>query len=272
MKTYTEIIIEHINREKSELLIALLDELGFNGFEETDNSLKAFINTELYDENELRKLAAEAQFDFRLENIEDQNWNALWESNFAPVVVDDFVAVRAIFHQQKFDVEHEILITPKMSFGTGHHATTFMMIQQMRHLNFGLKNVLDFGTGTGVLAILAEMLGASEIIALDNDDWSIENALENVEANHCRKIKIEKAHTALTEDKYAIILANINKNVIIANAETLVNQLCKNGILLLSGLLLEDENDIIQTFSMSGLRHKNTEKRAQWISMIWELE
>ncbi|AYD48061.1 50S ribosomal protein L11 methyltransferase [Arachidicoccus soli] len=272
MKTYIEIIIEHIDNEKSDILLALLSEQGFEGFEETNSSLKAFIDKELYKEHLLNDLAAKEGFSFRLQNIEEQNWNALWESNFEPVVVDDFVAVRAIFHQEKFKVEHEILITPKMSFGTGHHATTFMMMQQMRHLNFENKNVLDFGTGTGVLAILAEQLGASEVLALDNDDWSIENGIENVKANHCKKITVRKAHSALTENKFAIILANINKNVILANAETLANQLIEGGILLLSGLLSEDEQDIIQTFSSFKLHHTNTEKRAQWISMLWKKE
>lgn len=272
MKTYTEIIIEHIDNEKSEVLIALLAELGFDGFEETDDSLKAFIDTELYDGSSLKDLVATVGFSFRIANIEEQNWNALWESNFDPVVVDDFVAVRALFHQEKFNVEHEILITPKMSFGTGHHATTFMMMQQMRQLYFANKAVLDFGTGTGVLAILAEQLGASEVLALDNDDWSIENGIENVKANHCKKITVRKAHTALTENKFDIILANINKNVILANAETLANQLLDGGVLLLSGLLLDDEMDIIQIFTDLKLNHKNTEKRAQWISMLWKME
>ncbi len=133
----------------------------------------------------LNDLTSSLQLSFSKTIIEETNWNQVWESNFDPVIVDDFVAVRAHFHEPIKNVQHEIVITPKMSFGTGHHATTYMMMQQMRELDFAGKNVFDFGTGTGVLAILAEKLGAQKVIAIDNDDWSIENADENVKRNNC---------------------------------------------------------------------------------------
>jgi ribosomal protein L11 methyltransferase len=142
-------------------------------------------------------------------------------------------------------VEHEIVITPKMSFGTGHHATTFMMIQQMQEIDFSGKKVFDFGTGTGILAILAERLGAKKIIAVDNDDWSIANTAENLERNNCSKVELKKADKVTADERFDIILANINKNVILDNFSSLVKQLSSKGILLLSGLLTEDEADIL---------------------------
>ncbi len=270
MKNYIELIIENISAEQSDILLALLSENGFDGFEQDENNLKAFINEQDFDEAAIKTLADELQFQYLLNKIEEQNWNALWESNFEPVVVDDFVSVRANFHQPNESAQHEILITPKMSFGTGHHATTFMMMQQMRPLDFNAKSVFDFGTGTGVLAILAEKLGAEKIIAVDNDDWSIENAKENVQANDAHKIDVIKNDDASSEKQFDIVLANINKNVILSNAQTLNDVLNKQqGFLLLSGLLAEDEADIFQTFSAFDLQHLNTQHRAQWISMLW---
>lgn len=270
MDNYIEILIEHITEAQQEMLVALLENIGFNGFESNDNDLKAFIPQTDFDRAILNDLAQEAGFTYLLQEIKAQNWNALWEANFDPVLVDDFVTVRASFHAPAKGTEHEILITPKMSFGTGHHATTFMMIRQMRDLGFKDKKVLDFGTGTGVLAILAEKLGAQSVTAIDNDDWSIENALENIATNNATKIRIAKAENAASALRYDIVLANINKNVITANSDTLNEVLNPSaGYLLLSGLLADDEEEITDIFSASGLHHVNTQHKAQWISMLW---
>src|SRR5205085_7037613 len=137
-----------------------------------------------------------------------------WEKNFERVIIDDFVAIRAPFHKPIQKVTHEIVITPKMSFGTGHHATTFMMIQQMQDVDFKNKKVLDFGTGTGILAILAEKLGATKITAIDNDEWSISNANENIKTNNCRNIQLLLSDSPMLSQKFDVILANINKSVI----------------------------------------------------------
>lgn len=270
MNNYIEILIQHITEAQQEILVALLENTGYSGFETNDNDLKAFIPQADFDKAILDHLAQEAGFTYSVQEIKEQNWNALWESNFDPVVVDDFVTVRASFHAPAQGTEHEILITPKMSFGTGHHATTFMMMQQMRHLDFHNKTVFDFGTGTGVLAILAEKLGAKNIMAIDNDDWSIENAKENIAANGVTKITIEKAGNAASLFRYDIVLANINKNVITGNAATLNEILNPSaGYLLLSGLLADDEEEITDVFSSFGLHHLNTQHKAQWISMLW---
>ena len=145
------------------------------------------------------------------------------------------------------DVAHEVVITPKMSFGTGHHATTWMMIRQMKEIDFKDKVVFDFGTGTGVLAILAEKLHAKKIIAADIDDWSIENARENISLNQCTRIHILQMDSMSTDDVFDIILANINKNVLLDNMEKMAGQLKNKGVLLLSGLLTSDETDIVQS-------------------------
>ena len=182
-------------------------------------------------------------------------------------MVDDFVGIRADFHEPVAGVEHEIVITPKMSFGTGHHATTFMMIQQMREIDFTGKSVFDFGTGTGILAILAEKQGASKIFAVDYDEWSIENAKENLAKNNCSKFVLKKADHAVGEGQYDILLANINKNVILENFSTLVKNMTPSGLLLLSGLLAEDEADIIQASTIFSLTIVKIISKNNWISL-----
>jgi len=269
MASYREIEISNLKPGQLDLFVGLLSEAGYSGFEELEDSqtLKAFIDEPAFDASLLQSLLAPYDISYKEQVVQQQNWNALWESNFEPVVVDDFVAIRADFHQEKFNTELEIVIMPKMSFGTGHHATTHMMVAQMRSLQFAGKKVLDFGTGTGILAILANKLGAKEIIALDNDDWSIENATENILRNNCHHITVRKAHTAATGSQFEIILANINKNVIIANAEILTESLLPAGDLLLSGLLQEDEPDIKALFTQLGLSYLTTVNKAQWIAM-----
>jgi ribosomal protein L11 methyltransferase len=243
-KAFIQVTFTDVTTEKQEVLIAYLSEAGYEGFEESVAMLNAFIPADIFDQSFLIELAAENKVTYTTSSIDAQNWNAVWESNFQPVVVDDFVVIRAHFHEPAKGGEHEIIITPKMSFGTGHHATTFMMMQEMRKIDFNGKNVLDFGTGTGVLAILAQKLGAKKIIAIDHDEWSIENATENMERNDCELVEVVKLDTAVTGQVFDIILANINKNVILDNMKVLSEQLSKGGILLLSGLLKEDEPDI----------------------------
>lgn len=272
MKQYKEIDINGLQANQADLFVALLSEAGYTGFEESENGdqLKAFIGHEDFDGSLLNNILSPHAVAYELKDIEEENWNALWESNFEPVVVDDFVVLRADFHKQHFDTRLEIIITPKMSFGTGHHATTYMMITQMRLLDFPGKKVFDFGTGTGILSILADKLGASEILAVDNDDWSIANAAENIERNDCHHISLKKTHTAVVDQKFNIILANINKHVIIANAEILVAALLPGAVLLLSGLLREDEMEIMTLFTHLGLIHLETQQKGIWIAIRWQ--
>ncbi len=273
MATYIQLEFQNISSEQSDLLIAQLSEIGFDGFEEGENSLKAFIPANDFIGAAVKEIAASQNLSFTQTTIEETNWNAVWESNFQPVIVDDFVirtpwvGIRADFHDPLVGVEHEIVITPKMSFGTGHHATTFMMIQQMKDIDFNNKTVFDFGTGTGILAILAEKLGASKIVAVDYDEWSIENAEENLVRNNCSKFSLKKSDNASGDGQYDIILANINKNVILDNFSLLVKQLSPKGTLLLSGLLEADESDILSEASKFPLIFKVKSSRNNWISI-----
>lgn len=264
---YTEINIATTNLELKEVLIAELSEIGFEGFEETDIELKAFLPEENFEEAALKLLVAKHNIAYTITTIPHQNWNELWESNFSPMTVDDFVGVRASFHEPIGNVEHEIIITPKMSFGTGHHATTYMMMDLMRGMNFKDTSVYDFGTGTGILAILAEKLGSKLILAVDYDDWCIENSIENSEANGCKSIEIAKADNAQTGKKFDIVLANINKNIILANMTALSDDIEPNGYILLSGLLPEDENDILEAAKIQGWKHLVTVTKNNWIAL-----
>ena len=265
MSNYIQIEFQNISQEQSDVLIAQLSEIGFEGFEEEENRLKAFIVSTAYNEKLLQNISAPLQLHFSKTIIEETNWNQVWESNFDPVIVDDFVAVRADFHEPVKDIQLEIVITPKMSFGTGHHATTYMMMQQMREIDFTNKSVFDFGTGTGVLAILAEKLGAKNILAIDNDSWSIENAAENIKRNDCTAIDLKFADIAPMNGKFDIILANINKNVILENLEDLSKQLSVSGCVVLSGLLPEDEEDVLIKSQETGLKLVQRDKRSNWL-------
>jgi ribosomal protein L11 methyltransferase len=247
--------------------------MNYEGFEEEGDLLKAYVSSNLYDQNELKTLAAKHNLSFSITEIENKNWNQLWESKFDPVIIDDashkapWVAIRADFHKPIKNVEHEIIITPKMSFGTGHHATTFMMIKMMSEINFTGKVVLDFGTGTGILAILSEKLGASKIVAIDNDDQSIRNASENFSSNNCTKIQLLEASSAEGDNQFDVILANIIKTVIKNNLQAFVKQLTPGGVILLSGLLEDDEQEILEVSMKNNLILKKKIKARNWICL-----
>jgi ribosomal protein L11 methyltransferase len=265
---YIEFDFNPEDKLQQEQLIALLSEENFEGFEETPTSLKAFIKEEDWQEprfNDIIGLFPGLKYCQAI--IENKNWNEQWESSFEPVLVNDFAAIRASFHEPIKTVKHEIVITPKMSFGTGHHATTFLMIEQMEQLEFSGKTVIDFGTGTGVLAILAEMLGAQSIEALDNDEWSIDNSRENITANGCKRIHLYKAETIAPSVKADIILANINLNVITANLDA-IKAVCKPGtIVLFSGLLITDKDIIIPRLESNNLSISGVFERNNWLAI-----
>jgi len=268
---YTEIEIATLDVVLKDLLIAELSAIGFDGFEETDSGLKAFSSENSFDNDALDLIAIKHSLEFSQKEIPLQNWNKLWESNFSPITVEDFVGIRADFHDTIKNVTYEIVITPKMSFGTGHHATTYMMMLLMKDLKFTNKTVFDFGTGTGILAILAEKLGASYIEAVDYDDWCIENSLENLERNNTQHVKVAKADTAITNKKFDIVLANINKNIILSNIDALSEDAVSNSIILLSGLLEEDEKDILEATKQKGWEHIKTIKMDKWIAIQFEV-
>lgn len=254
------------------MLIALLDNLGFEGFEENDGELNAFINEDIFDQSALNEIIAPLGLNYSIKHIAEQNWNANWESGFEPIIVfhpekkNPFAHIRADFHAKNENVEFDLLITPKMSFGTGHHATTYQMIEQMSKIDFKGKTVIDFGTGTGVLAILAEKMGASTIEAIDNDDWSINNANENITANSCKKIKMTKAaYCCSSIGKADIILANINLNIIKDNLDNIISIAKPGTQILFSGILNTDETSICLAINSKRLNIISVDQKNNWL-------
>jgi len=275
MNTTIQVSIEVADEAVKDMLIAQLAELGFDGFEETEMGLLSYIPAQDFDaakEAELLGALGNYGVSFTSSTIEKQNWNALWESNFEPVLVDDFVGVRANFHEPFNDqVEHDIIITPKMSFGTGHHGTTYSVMQLMRGIDFNGQAVFDFGTGTGILAILAHKLGAGPVLAVDNDDWCIENAQENIIVNDAQSIEIQKVNNAKLNKKFNIIIANINKNIILDNLAFLAEATVPGGVVLLSGLLVDDEAEIEAACAALGWKHQETRTKNNWIALHYSV-
>ncbi|MHA4807556.1 50S ribosomal protein L11 methyltransferase [Flavitalea flava] len=267
---YIQVSVPVTDTTIREILIARMGDNGYEGFEEQETGLQAFIPEGKFDEEELKSLLEAYQLSYSQTRIEEKNWNEEWEKNFEPVVVGTFCAVRASFHAPVTGVKHDLLITPKMSFGTGHHATTYMMLEAMGTLDFTGRRVLDFGTGTGVLAILAEKLGASEVLALDHDDWCIENAGENVTENNCFRISVKKLDKIPSGTGFDIILANINKNVILQELQAIGQQLTPGGVILLSGLLHDDAQDIENEAVRNGFSLVGRVDRGNWICLRLE--
>jgi ribosomal protein L11 methyltransferase len=272
MKSYTAIQFKPTEEDQLEQLTAALLGLGFDGLDEQDDVVVAYIDSEIYTkeniENELNIIFNKNNIRYSKSIIKEENWNQVWESNFDPVRIGDFVGIRASFHPHfEPKVKFEMEITPKMSFGTGHHATTHLVIEMMEHIPFQGASVYDFGTGTGVLAILAEKLGAQSVLAVDNDVWCIENAQENIVNNHCKVIDIQKVETAAQASQFDIILANVNRHIIEANMDSLTKASNSTSTLIFSGLLVEDQLDIEKLALQFGWKTINVNSLRGWISM-----
>jgi ribosomal protein L11 methyltransferase len=267
---HLQITIEVTEPSLQEILIALLTELDYEGFEQQPDALQAFLPEAGFDPAALTALLKPMDLVYTTQLLAERNWNEEWEKNFSPVQVGDFCAIRAHFHVPIPGVTHELVITPKMSFGTGHHATTFMMLQAMQEVNFNGKTVLDFGTGTGVLAILAERLGASQVLAIDNDDWSIENAKENIRENNCIKIDLRKASAPPGDQPFDVILANINKHILIREMPLIAQQLKQGGVILMSGLLLKDFEDVDNQAQKNNLSVSARTAKGNWSCLKME--
>ena len=254
-----------------EILIAELGYAGFESFVETEEGVTAYIQKDEWNESILDDIYAlssdEFEITYTFEYIEQTNWNEEWEKNFNPIVVDDLCAVRAPFHEP-FATKFDIVIEPKMSFGTGHHETTHMMIQHILKNSFTNKSVLDMGCGTGVLAILAEMKGASRIDAIDIDNWCYLNSLENIERNNCKKIAVYEGDAKLLEGKnYEIIIANINRNILLQDLKQYIKCLSKNGVLFLSGFYNNDIKIIEAECNKYMLKLVETIERNNWVAL-----
>ncbi|WGD33855.1 50S ribosomal protein L11 methyltransferase [Olleya sp. YS] len=260
----------------TEILIAELGYAGFESFVETEGGVTAYIQKEEWQEDILKDIqilnSDEFKITYTFEEIEQTNWNAEWEKNFNPIVVDNVCAVRAPFHDQ-FDTQYEIIIEPKMSFGTGHHETTHMMIQHILKNDFKDKSVLDMGCGTAVLAILAEMKGAKPIDAIDIDNWCYLNSLENVERNNCKHVSVFEGDASLLEGKnYDVIIANINRNILLNDIKIYSKCLNPKGSLFLSGFYDTDIPLIEKECLTNNLILKDSLKRNNWVALKFENE
>lgn len=253
------------------MLIAQLELYGFHGFEEQENSLLAYVNEKDLVENEFHVFISQNNIIYTKSIIEDKNWNADWERDFHPVTVSlpeseqPFVHIRAAFHEPLPEAKYDLLITPKMSFGTGHHATTYGMVEAMSQINFEGKKIIDFGTGTGVLAILAEKLGAQEVLAIDCDEWSISNAAENLAANHCKQVRLLLASELPEKAKCDILIANINLNILRENMNAIFAAGLPGCQYLFSGFLETDLKEMTGVLTKAGLKISTVYPHNQWL-------
>ncbi|AKH93754.1 50S ribosomal protein L11 methyltransferase [Elizabethkingia anophelis] len=255
----------------NEILMAELIEQGFDSFTENPDGILAYIQAELLNEEELKNQWLlnhdEVKISYTYKEMPNINWNEEWEKNFQPINVEDKVLIRAEFHESQ-GLEEEIIIQPKMSFGTGHHATTYLMIQQMMDMDFQGKKVLDMGCGTSVLAIYAKKKGASDVLGIDIDEWAVENSRENAERNNSpMRVELGTADN-LGQEKFDIILANINRNILISDIPRYVEVLEPGGSLLLSGLCFFDVDDILQVCNEQNLQLQKKLQREEWVSLL----
>ena len=255
----------------TEILIAELGNVGFESFVENDNGVIAYIQKQEWSSKILDHLfildSPEFEISFSHHEVVQTNWNKEWEKNFNPIQVDGQVSVRAPFHENP-SLNFDIVIEPKMSFGTGHHETTHMMIQHLLALDLNNKRVLDMGCGTGILAIFAEMKGANPIDAIDIDNWCYQNSLENVQRNDCHHITVlEGDASLLKENKYDLIIANINRNILLSDMKTYTDCLHEKGILLLSGFYKEDVTIIEDEVTKYGLIFQKMIQKNSWVAL-----
>ncbi len=247
LMTYIYSILYPENFDKDEFS-GLFSVIDFEGIEEKEDSIEIYLNTIQSEVGEIfiNEICLTHLTSFTKSELENKNWNEQWESSFQPILIDDFAYVRATFHPVNKNVLHEIIIEPKMSFGTGHHPTTSQMIQNMSLIDFYDKSVLDCGSGTGILAILAEKLGANKCIALDNDEWCYQNCIENISLNNSNKINPEIGDlNKVSSMVFDIILANIHRNFLHEHMHTIAAMLNTCGNLIVSGFYSEDSKLIL---------------------------
>ncbi len=252
-----------------EILMAQLAEIGYDSFMESDDGLSAYVPVNAFNESHLNDLITvdQSQLKYSYKTIKERNWNEVWESNYDPVTIKDQVYIRAPFHASNNDIKYEILVNPKMSFGTAHHETTSLMIELLIEEEMEGKMVLDMGCGTGILAILSEMMGSSYIDAIDNDEWAFENSIENVEKNNCKIINVHFGDASIIKSiEYELILANINRNILLQDIPAYATHLSKNGILFLSGFYLEDLEQIESAANEDNLNLNRKLVKNNWVA------
>ncbi len=251
-----------------EIASASLYDLGFEAFEEKEISAEGYIPEHLITAALIAQIQSIHAFS-TYEIIEQQNWNAIWESSFEPISISDQIYVRATFHPSK-DLPYEIIIDPKMAFGTGHHATTYLVLAEMLKTDFKNKSVLDFGCGSGILAIAAEKLGASSIHAIDYDSWSVENTTENMALNQCLNIRVSQIDHLVEEiGPYDVILANITRDILLKNSADIIRLLAAQGVAIYSGFIEVDLEKIIEKVESFGIKQLQFSMKEDWCVLLF---
>lgn len=271
---YLEVKFTYNSTEvNGDILLAELTQIPFESFVENEVEIIGYILLDLWDKQALEELPylQENQVEVTINEIEQVNWNEEWEKNFDPILISNDCVIRADFHNLEKTYKFDIRINPKMSFGTGHHETTSLVLTEMLNIDFVNTKVLDMGTGTGVLAILAAMKGAKNVLAIDNDEWAYKNSIENVELNHyLGKIDVvEGSIQSMGDNKFNVILANINKNIIKVQMESYASGLLPNARLLISGILVEDCDEIIGLASKCGLMKIEQKQKNKWSLLVF---
>ena len=263
--------------EFNDILTAELSQYGYDTFMETDEGLCAYITDDIFSEPDLQAVLDKyretaGEINYTIEKIEKKNWNEEWEKNFEPLIIASTCSVRASFHPQPEGIAYDIVINPKMSFGTGHHETTTLMIENQLEVNHAGKRVLDMGCGTAILAILACKLGAAGVLAVDIEDWTVDNARENANLNGCPGIEVRLGDAAVIQEEqpFDIILANINRNVLLADLPVYAQILAPGGTLIMSGFYTEDLPLIKEKAASVGLTFKNNLIKNNWVSVVFE--
>jgi ribosomal protein L11 methyltransferase len=272
---YIEVIVKSSVPDALEILTAAFAEIEFESFDVEGNTLKAYIPEANFDKKILDETCAHYQglfsFEYSIRKVPYQNWNAIWESNFQPITVGSKLRVRAVFHNNDPSYPLEIVIQPKMSFGTGHHATTWLVMNTMLDINFSGKKILDFGTGTGILAVLSNKLGASNVWAVDNDPQCTENALENFQLNHCEEIMLATGDIhAFDGNIYDIIIGNITRNVIVEFLEDISLKLQTSGLFIASGFYEEDLSILQNKAREFNLQFINSNRKDKWCMSVFQ--
>ncbi len=276
--TYTEIkfTIKPFEEAAADALIAELGNIGYDGFSYTDDGFSAYTDKKRYDAKAIENLEVLQYFSelyqitTSVQEIEDQDWNKVWEDNFTPIIVDNRIQVRAGFHQPAPGIEYDIIIEPKMSFGTGHHATTALMLRTIleRMPEIKGKRVLDMGCGTGILSIMVSKVGAREVTGIDIDDWAYNNAMENLRNNHTDNISIKIGDASLLADEqpFDVILANINRNILLADMGHYNSRLQPGGLLIMSGFYEHDLPMIREKAEGMGLEYRSHHEEKKWVA------
>lgn len=265
-----------IEEFQQDLLISDLADLGFDTFEDSEGGFTAFVIKDNFNELELKDLLSSYADDFSsiyiIEEVADENWNAEWEKNFSPLIIDDVCYVRATFHEPKPSYPYEIIIDPKMAFGTGHHQTTTMMMQYILSADLLDKNILDMGCGTGILAILAGKLGAKSLMAIDYDDICYESTIENATLNHVINLKaLCGSKEVIPDEEYDVIFANINRNILLDQIHRYAEVLKAEGKIFFSGFYLEPDLSMITAeCAKYGIKYLDHKQNGDWVAAQFE--